>query len=250
VAFENALLYQEQKQRLRKMFRADRLATIGQIAAGAAHEIRNPLTSIRSTIQYLKKKNTDTDQEAMLGELMGEVDRIDEIIHGLLSFSKPVQPQKEQVELEALLKQVLTLTASMARKNRVEVQFQPPNESAVTRADPSQLKQVFLNILLNAIQAMKEGGRLTIHMECIEKGEEKKKQIYYRFRFQDTGCGISDENLEYIFDPFYTTKKEGTGLGLSISYGIIQQHGGEIEVASTTKGKQKGTTVTVLLPRG
>jgi signal transduction histidine kinase len=250
LAFENALLYQEQKQRLRKMFRADRLATIGQIAAGAAHEIRNPLTSIRSTIQYLKKKNTDTDQEEMLGELMGEVDRIDEIIHGLLSFSKPVQPQKEQVELEALLKQVLTLTASMARKNRVEVQFQPPNESVVTRADPSQLKQVFLNILLNAIQAMKEGGRLTIHMECIEKGEEKKKQIYYRFRFQDTGCGISDENLEYIFDPFYTTKKEGTGLGLSISYGIIQQHGGEIEVASTTKGKQKGTTVTVLLPKG
>lgn len=250
LAFENALLYQEQKQRLRKMFRADRLATIGQIAAGAAHEIRNPLTSIRSTIQYLKKKNQDSDQEEMLGELMEEVDRIDEIIHGLLSFSKPVQPQKEKVQLDVLLKQSLTLTASTARKNRVQVQFESLREPVITKADPSQMKQVFLNIILNAIQAMNEGGTLIIQMERIEKESDKKKEIYYLLRFQDTGCGISEEQLECIFDPFYTTKKEGTGLGLSISYGIVQQHGGEIEVSSRTKGKQKGTTVTVLLPRG
>jgi signal transduction histidine kinase len=250
LAFENALLYQEQKQRLRKMFRADRLATIGQIAAGAAHEIRNPLTSIRSTIQYLKKKNQDSDQEEMLGELMGEVDRIDEIIHGLLSFSKPVQPQKEKVQMDVLLKQILTLTASTARKNHVQVQFEPLKEPVITKADPSQMKQVFLNIILNAIQAMGEGGNLIIQMERIKKEREKKKENYYLLKFQDTGTGISEEQLECIFDPFYTTKKEGTGLGLSISYGIVQQHGGEIEVSSRTKGKQKGTTVTVLLPGG
>lgn len=248
LAFENALLYQEQKQRLRKMFRADRLATIGQIAAGAAHEIRNPLTSIRSTIQYLQKKDTDLERGKMLQELMGEVDRIDEIIHGLLSFSKPVQPQKEKVDLGLLIQQVLTLTVSTARKNRVQVQFEDLKESAMIQADPGQLKQVFLNIILNAIQAMTDGGSLNIQIECVQKADEKRDHIFYRSRFQDTGHGISDQDLERIFDPFYTTKKEGTGLGLSISYGIVQQHGGEIEVESTCNKERSGTTVTVILP--
>lgn len=249
LAFENALLYQEQKQRFRKMFRADRLATIGQIAAGAAHEIRNPLTSIRSTIQYLRKKDRDPARSEMLKEIMSEVDRIDEIIHGLLSFSKPVKPQKEKVNLSQLIHQVLTLTASTARRNRVQVQFGSPADPALIQADPGQMKQVFLNIILNAIQAMKEGGQLTIQIECLSN-EEKGESPYYRLRFSDTGCGISDQDLERIFDPFYTTKKEGTGLGLSISYGIVQQHGGEIEVESSQSEESSGTEVTVTLRGG
>jgi signal transduction histidine kinase len=250
LAFENALLYQEQKQRLRKMFRTDRLATIGQIAAGAAHEIRNPLTSIRSTIQYLNKKNSDPDKGEMFHEMMSEVDRIDEIIQGLLSFSKPQTLQKEQVELNHLIHQVLTLTASTARKNSVQVVFQPSKESETVAADPNQLKQVFLNIILNAIQAMNSGGTLTIQIDPLRHVTEDPTLIRgYRIQFRDTGHGIPEEQMETIFDPFYTTKKDGTGLGLSICYGIIQQHNGEIEVTSKTSGTHKGTLVSVILPR-
>lgn len=247
LAFENAMLYQEQKQRLRKMFRADRLATIGQIAAGAAHEIRNPLTSIRSTIQYLRKKDTDPTRIEMLKELMSEVDRIDEIIQGLLSFSKPVAPQKEEVDLAKIISQVLTLTASTARRNKVQFTFNQPKTSALIDADPSQLKQVFLNIIFNAIQAMEGGGALSIQVERISENEPTSKAAVYRIQFQDTGPGIPEESLDQIFDPFFTTKKDGTGLGLSISYGIIQQHGGEIEIRSVHGKEPSGTTVTVIL---
>lgn len=249
LAFENALLYREQKQRLRKMFRADRLATIGQIAAGAAHEIRNPLTSIRSTIQYMRKKEGDQERSEMFQELLDEVDRIDEIIQGLLSFSKPMEPQKENLDLGQLIQQVLTLTASIARKNKVNVTYDPLDENIQINADPSQLKQVFLNIVLNAIQSITKGGELNISLDQVV-GEKDRKKSFIRIRFQDTGCGISEEDQELIFDPFYTTKKEGTGLGLSISYGIIQQHHGEIEVESSQESQKSGTTVSVILPAG
>ena len=250
LAFENALLYKKQKNRLQKMFRTERLASIGQIAAGAAHEIRNPLTSIRSTIQYLQKKETDSEKETMLHELIGEVDRIDEIIDGLLSFSKPVKPKKEKTDLIQLIQQVLTLTASTARRAKVDIEFTPSDDQAIIEADSDQLKQVFLNVIMNAVQAMKNGGFLSILIDPIEKKPEKREPSYYCLRFRDTGPGIPEVDLEHIFDPFYTTKKEGTGLGLSISYGIIQQHGGEIEVTNHNQTGNSGTTVTVLLPAG
>ncbi len=251
LAFENALLYQEQKQRLRKMFRADRLATIGQIAAGAAHEIRNPLTSIRSTIQYLKRSETLPEKSGMLKELLSEVDRIDAIIQGLLSFSKPVEPLMEQVDLVSLLGQVLTLTASTARKNKVRIVTEAvPKEPLLLKADPSQMKQVFINIMLNAIQAMDQGGTLVIQIDTVEPVKEKSERRLYRIQFADNGPGIPEDRLERIFDPFFTTKKDGTGLGLSICYGILQQHGGDIEVKSTHGKSTSGTTVTVRVPAG
>lgn len=246
LAFENALLYREQKHRLRKMYRSDRLATIGQIAAGAAHEIRNPLTSIRSTIQYLRKKDTDEERREMMDELIGEVDRIDEIIRGMLSFSKPVKPVKEQVELVDLLQKTLNLTAATARRNNVTFQFDPSQERLSLMADPQQLRQVFINIILNAVQAMPQGGRLTIEVGAVAPpGRPGRVHIV----FTDTGTGIPEKEMEHIFDPFYTTKNDGTGLGLSISYGIIQQHGGEIEVQSRHDQPPTGTTMTVILPQ-
>jgi len=249
LAFENAILYQEQKQRLRKMFRADRLATIGQIAAGAAHEIRNPLTTIRSSMQYLQSKETDTEKLEVYDGLMGEVDRIDGIIRDLLSFSKPVTPQKEPVELYGLIQQVINLAASYARHDCVDIRFNPPEgEKAVLQADPGQLKQVFVNIVLNAVQAMQGGGTLAIEAEKIYH-EPSPGRKQWAIRFSDTGPGIPEEELDQIFDPFFTTKNEGTGLGLSISYGIIKQHGGDISVESRTAGKNRGTCITVMLPR-
>jgi len=248
LAFENAILYQEQKQRFRKMFRADRLATIGQMAAGAAHEIRNPLTTIRSSMQYLQNKESDKQKLDVYEGLMSEVDRIDEIIRGLLSFSKPIEPQKESVEIHTLINQVITLVASTAKRNSVVIQFNPDKlGKVVLSADPGQLKQVFVNIVLNAVQAMPEGGKLLIDISGFS-GSSATDPSICKISFADTGPGISESDLDQIFDPFFTTKKEGTGLGLSISYGIIKQHGGDISIESKTAGRQKGTRVTVSLP--
>ncbi len=252
-AFENAWLYQQQKTRLKKMYYADRLATAGQLAAGAAHEIRNPLTSIRSTIQYLKKDIESEDKRVLLDGLIEEVDRINEIIEGLLSFAKPSKPVTEKVNLDFLLEQTFSLVATTARKKNIVINYKYNIDEKTLIADSSQLKQVFLNIILNALQAMEDGGYLYISVD-LKKSEGypgKQRESFY-IVFRDTGFGISKENIDYIFDPFFTTKKDGTGLGLSISYGIIQQHGGEIEIESKTKNEypdNNGTTVSIILPR-
>jgi len=247
LAFENADLLQQQQMRFKKMYRADKLATLGQLAAGAAHEIRNPLTSIRSTIQYLQKDTKDTKTKEMVSGLITEVDRINDIIEGLLSFSKPTKLSVEQVDLELLLHQTLTLIATSTKKRNVEVKLNYNTDSKYLNADPSQLKQVFLNIIMNALEAMENGGSLAISVDT----DVKKTTNICHIVFLDNGEGIPQENIEHIFDPFFTTKKDGTGLGLSISYGIIQQHKGEIEIESwtpETNQKRYGTKVVIHLP--
>ncbi len=253
LAFENAYLYQQQKARLKKMYRADRLATLGQLAAGAAHEIRNPLTSIRSTIQYLKKTITDDNKKHLVAGLIEEVDRINEIIEGLLSFSKPSKPETEKINLDVLIEQTLTLVATTAKKRKIEINYHFDASEKQLDADPSQLKQVFLNVIMNAIQAIGDGGKLQITVEVSKRERllRSDSQAKFLITFQDTGEGIPKESLEHVFDPFFTTKKDGTGLGLSISYGIIQQHGGEIEIESKSKNEyleDHGTKVTITLP--
>ena len=251
-AFENAYLYKQQKTRLKKMYRADRLAMLGQLAAGAAHEIRNPLTSIRSTIQYLLKGLEDDNKRTLVSDLIEEVDRINEIIEGLLSFSKPSKPLTEMVNLEQLLFQTLNLVATTAKKKNITVTYNFNAPEKNLKADPSQLKQVFLNIIMNALQAMPEGGSLIISVDLRKStGYTGISKDDFYIVFEDTGIGIPTDNLEHIFDPFYTTKKEGTGLGLSISYGIIQQHGGDIEIESRSGegiSENRGTKVSILLP--
>ena len=250
LAFENAYLYQQQKSRLRKMYRADRLATLGQLAAGAAHEIRNPLTSIRSTIQYLQKTITDGTKKELVVGLIQEVDRINDIIEGLLSFSKPSKPEAELINLDSLLDQSLTLVATTAKKRKIEIDYHFNVAEKQIEADPSQLKQVFLNIMMNAMQAMDDGGKLQILVDSIksETPFSSKSNARFLITFEDIGAGIPRESLEHVFDPFFTTKKDGTGLGLSISYGIIQQHGGEIEIYSNTETEDHGTKVVITLP--
>ncbi len=250
LAFENAYLYQQQKSRLRKMYRADRLATLGQLAAGAAHEIRNPLTSIRSTIQYLQKTITDGTKKELVVGLIQEVDRINDIIEGLLSFSKPSKPEAELINLDSLLEQSLTLVATTAKKRKIEIDYHFNVAEKQIEADPSQLKQVFLNIMMNAMQAMDDGGKLQILVDSIKSETPflSNSQAKFLITFEDKGEGIPKESLEHVFDPFFTTKKDGTGLGLSISYGIIQQHGGEIEIYSNTETEDHGTKVVITLP--
>jgi len=243
-AFENALLYQTQKERTRKMYRADRLATLGELSAGAAHEIRNPLTSIRSSIQYLKRKLSDSADIEMANDLISEVDRINEIIEGMLSFAKPKPLKKENTQLKTILIQTIQLVTNTARKKEIDIclNYQAGREDIF--ADPGQLKQLFLNIIMNAIQAIESvPGKIEINVIFYE--DKNKYTPVYLIEFIDNGEGISDENIDKIFDPFYTTKNDGTGLGLSISYGIINQHGGDIEFFSEPG---KGTRVRVRIP--
>lgn len=255
LAFENAFLYQQQKTRLKRMYRADRLATLGQLAAGAAHEIRNPLTSIRSTIQYLQKDIVQPEKKQLVVELIEEVDRINGIIEGLLSFSKPSKPQIEEVNLLHLLEQTLALVTTSARKQDVQIDLKFNSGEQILKADPAQMKQAFLNIIMNALQASNEHSQIEITVEQNQKSEAltgKTKTIFY-ITIKDCGCGIGKSDLEHVFDPFFTTKKDGTGLGLSITYGIIQQHGGDIEVESVTteeNPEQHGTKVIIVLPEG
>jgi signal transduction histidine kinase len=246
-AFENAYHYTLQKERTRKMYRADRLATLGELAAGAAHEIRNPLTSIRSSIQYLKRKLEQPADLEMADDLIDEVDRINDIIEGMLSFAKPVEPRKEAVNFRSLLTQVLQLVSNMTRKKDISIEmvFNPLTEQIV--ADPDQLKQVFINVIINSVQSIEhQNGLIRIEVnESYGQASYNGSLRNYIIEISDNGKGIGPENIERIFDPFFTTKSEGTGLGLSISYGIISRHGGDIELSSEL---QKGTKVKIKLP--
>jgi signal transduction histidine kinase len=240
IALENALLYKEQKERFRRMLRADRLATIGELAAGAAHEIRNPLTSIRSSLQFLETRCREADEKKLLGVALRETDRIDETLSALLSFSRPSEIRKEPLNLIALLEESAALVSIQARAKGIGVRTSFPPGPVVIDADGSQLKQVFLNVFLNAVQAMENGGEVAVEAVPLENGRAL-------VRVADTGPGIPEDALEKVFDPFFTTKKGGTGLGLSICYTIIKAHGGEIELRSRVGA---GTTVLISLPPG
>jgi signal transduction histidine kinase len=243
LAIEYALMYQFQEDKLKRLFLADSLATMGELAAGAAHEIRNPLTSIRSTVQFLRKDLPEAKRPMMDG-IIEEVDRIDRIIQGLLSFSKSSDLHLDVIDIREILNQTLLLLEPEFRKHAIVIQKEFTSSETYISGDTSQLKQVFLNIILNSIQAMTAGGTISLTIRCLTAPNDA-----IEVTIGDSGCGIAEENLPRLFDPFYTTKESGTGLGLSISYGIISKHGGEIDIQSITEGQNRGTTVTIRLPK-
>lgn len=249
-AIEHASLYEMQTDRIKKMYRTDRLAILGELAAGAAHEIRNPLTSIRSTIQYLSKDfSADPVKSEMITELIKEVERINKIVQGLLSFARPSELNMVEINIEQLINQTLVLINTTLKKQKIEIQFEYFTEESVLFGDAEQLKQVFLNIILNAIDAMSsnEPERPRTLIISIEKGVAiDAYNRYLLISFEDTGLGIEEKKLDHIFNPFFTTKEEGTGLGLAISYGVINRHGGDIEVKSMPG---RGTVFTLKLPQ-
>ena len=238
IALENAVLYKEQRERFRRMLRADKLATIGELAAGAAHEIRNPLTAIKSSLQYLKVKVQEEKANKMLANALQETDRINEILSGMLSFSRHSETKREKTDLTVILKESLELIAYEARKQNINISCSFGPSPVYLKGDKAQLKQLFLNILLNGIQAMEDEDELRV--EISPAGNNKML-----ISISDTGMGIPEENLDKIFDPFFTTKKGGTGLGLSICYGIVMAHKGEIEIKSNVN---HGTNVFIKLP--
>lgn len=242
LAIEHVAMNELQEDRLRKILHADKLATAGELAAGAAHEIRNPLTSIRSTMQYVKDGLTP-EKRALVEGLIGEVDRIDRIIDGLLSFGRSGELHLQTLDVADLLEQTLLLLEAELKKHSSEVVRRYEVTRRIVQGDASQLKQVFLNILLNAIQSLDSGGSITLTV-----AEPETRPHWISVAVRDTGSGIPAKDLGRVFDPFYTTKTGGTGLGLSISYGIVSKHGGDIGIDSRTDGPDRGTRVTVYLP--
>ena len=245
LAFQNAALYREQGRRLDRLHRADRLAAVGQLAAGVAHEVRNPLTAIRSTMQYLAGSFEDQAKQVLVEELIGEVDRIDQTISGLLSLTRPSELEPEEVDLGELIRQTARLVEAAARKQGVAIEVTVLDATLAVWGDPAQLKQVFLNLILNALQAMPNGGRITLAARLERPHPPAREAPRARVDIVDDGPGIPPDKLKTVFDPLFTTKQEGTGLGLTICHGIVERHEGDIELESTVGA---GTTVTVRLP--
>jgi signal transduction histidine kinase len=243
LAIENVTYHEERVVQLKHIYQTDRLAVIGQLAAGAAHEIRNPLTSIKSAIQYVKDDIQEPRKQKMIQSVLSEVDRINEILTGLLSFSRQNNPVKREFDLAALIDQTLELIRNTRMKKQIKLTATYFAPSMPIVADRDQIKQVLVNIILNAMDAIDDEGEIDVDINPVKiEGE-----MFYTITVNDNGRGISEESLEKLFDPFYTTKEDGTGLGLSISYGIIHRHKGSIDVCNRTEG---GAQVVIRLPKG
>ncbi len=247
LAFENAALYRAQRERLDRLYRAERLAAVGQLAAGVAHEIRNPLTAIRSTMQYLLSGLDRAEPRYQLvEELLSEVDRINGTVGGLLSLSRSGEIHRVKIDLLEPLASAVQLVRARAAEQSVEVRSALGQGRLPILGDAGQLKQVFLNLLINALQSMPQGGHVSVAVAPARvQGSRGGGGPWVEVRIEDTGPGIPADQLRKVFDPFYTTKGEGTGLGLAICHGIMEQHEGEILLESEIGA---GTTASIRLP--
>lgn len=240
LAFENALLFKERLRQNERMFRAEQLATMGQFAAGIAHELRNPLTAIRSTIQYLENEfDQDTDQRKLAHDILDEVDRLNNIVGNLLSLARPAESNPEEVDIRRQIERCANFIESKARSQNIKLQMDFEKNLPKLRFDPAELRQVLLNIMMNGLHVMPEGGLLLIKACCTARGERMLIQI------ADEGPGIPAELRQRVFEPFFTTKAGGTGLGLAICNSIVKRYNGEIWIEQTEGG---GTQVNISLP--
>jgi two-component system NtrC family sensor kinase len=223
-----------------QLMTSEKLASIGLLSAGVAHEINTPLTGISSYVQLLQKKLVDTHYSQILEKIESQTERVAHIIKNLLNFARsPNEISFSRVNLTEGLKEILALMDYKLKAMNIVLEFNAPNLRPIW-AQGERLQQVFINIILNALDAMPRGG--TLRIDVAEEGE------FVVVRITDTGSGIKKQHLPHIFDPFFTTKGigKGTGLGLSISYAIIKEHEGRIFVDSV---EGQGTTFTVLIPK-
>ncbi len=241
LAFEHAALVQESGERLRRLYRAERLATAGTLAAGLAHEIRNPLTAIRTGIQVVRDRDdTAPDAAEVMGDVIHEVDRIDRLVSGLLLFARAPRAAREPVDLADVARRAALLVEPQARKAGITLATRLDGASRV-EGDPGELEQVILNLLLNAVEAMTGPGEveLAVRAEPALGGARAVLEV------SDRGTGLPTELGDRVFDPFVTTKHEGTGLGLPISFQIVRRHGGDLTLAGRPDG---GAIARVSLP--
>lgn len=219
----------------------ERLASLGSLAAGIAHEIRNPLSSIKGFATYFKERYRDVPEDQKTADVMiAEVERLNRVISQLLEFARPMNVQRKEVCINDIVRHALDTISSQAGSRNIRVERQGiPKEAVFAFIDPDKLGQVLLNIFLNAMEAMEQGGTLSVSIREDRAGDTVSLEI------SDTGHGIPREDISRVFDPYYTTKQSGTGLGLAIVHKIVEAHGAQIQVQSS---QGKGTCVTITLP--
>ncbi len=223
-----------------QLIRADRLAAMGELTAGVAHEVRNPLGVIRASVQLLEDAECDASRIHDAGAVIKqEIDRLDKVIKALLDFGRPSKPTMLLTDVADVLTDVVLFTSRFASQSEVVIEEHIPADLSPVVADPDQLKQVFLNLITNAVQAMEDAGG-TIVLAATERDD------FLEVSVTDSGPGIPPSDIGKVFDPFYSTRDAGTGLGLTIVHRIIDEHDGHIEVESGPDG----TTFKVSLPVG
>lgn len=219
--------------------RAEKLSTLGEMAAVLAHEIRNPLGSIRGTAEILRDDYRPGDPKYEFIDIqIKETERLNRVVEDFLRMARPVPAEMERCRVQDELETVALLVANDARKRRVSLSVVPPGADAVVTGNGEKLRQAFLNIVINALQATPDGGSVTMSTTISQSGT-------CEIAFRDTGAGMSPESLEKIFEPFYTTKADGTGLGLAITKKIVEEHGGTILIESAVG---QGTVVVIRMP--
>jgi nitrogen-specific signal transduction histidine kinase/DNA-binding NarL/FixJ family response regulator len=234
----------EQRQLEAEIRRNDRLRVLGQLSAGVAHEIRNPLTGIATSVELLGDKVAgDEDKEKYIRVIMDEINRLNEIIRNLLNFARPAKPQLSTFGLAELSRRVARLLGDEARKKGVELGVEDYLKHENCNADVNQMTQVLLNVVLNSIQACGRGDAVKIVLKN-EESADGESQAFARIDVIDSGTGVPPQIRSNLFEPFVTTKSQGTGLGLAISHQIMEEHHGQI----TCEFLKKGTCFTIRLP--
>jgi two-component system sensor histidine kinase HydH len=224
----------------REIARAQRLASVGRLAAGVAHEVRNPLSSIKGFATYFKERYRDVGEDLQIADLMiGEVERVDRVIGQLLDFARPVRIRMAKTSLPGLLADSLKLVEARAAERDIQIRLRVHEAIGDVALDEDRIRQVLLNLYLNAVDAMGRGGELTVSADPAED------RGGIEIRVVDTGAGIAESDIGHVFDPYFTTKSSGTGLGLAIVHNIMEAHSGEIRIESRPG---RGTVVILSLP--
>jgi len=250
LAFENALLFKERLRQNERMFRAEQLATMGQFAAGIAHELRNPLTAIRSTIQYLENEFEDgTDQRKLAHDVLDEVDRLNNIVGNLLSLARPAESNPEEIDICREIERCASFIETKAKSQNIKLQMDFQKDLPKLKIDPAEFRQVLLNVMMNGLHAMPEGGLLLIKASCVVERSRDSLAESERMLIQieDEGPGVTADLRQKVFEPFFTTKVGGTGLGLAICNSIVKRYNGEIWIEQAKGG---GMEVIISLPAG
>jgi two-component system NtrC family sensor kinase len=249
VAIENARLYtrisqyaEELARSQAQLIQAEKLAAMGRLTASIAHELNNPLQAIQNCLHLILHRSLEEEkQRKYLTMAQEEVERLITTVQRMLDFYRPSTKQQRATDVHQVIDDVLALTSKRLERGHVRVHRVFDSRVPPLSAIGNQLKQVFLNLVVNAVEAMPKGGELTIRTSLSADGR------WVSIAFYDQGLGLSQQARAHLFEPFYTTKSKGTGLGLSVSYGIVEQHGGTIEVEST---EDKGSCFTIRLPTG
>jgi two-component system sensor histidine kinase HydH len=239
VGVVTGILSDRQRKANESLRRAARLKTLGEMAAGMAHEVKNPLAAIRSSAQILSERVSGKEAQ-LAGIIMSEVDRLNRVVNEFLEYARPAPLKREPVILSGLLDSCLELLEPVIKQAGVTVKRAYSQGEHKVSVDPNQLRQVFLNLILNAVQAIgtEDSPRGEVTLDIRQEGGSTRVSV------RDTGHGIPPDKLRQVFEPFYSTKPGGTGLGLPIAQRIVSEHGGRLEIACATGA---GTTATVVL---